>query len=117
MGQEVFSAWLDETLSQELPENIVAFVFNLYDDENDSWSVELVGTGSFDPANEDWAADEVFTNREMPLCWNDGKDWEAVQEDAISWIRDYLSHGQYRQILRDAIALGVGFVDGDIVFL
>lgn len=117
MDKEVFSAWLDETLSQELPENIVAFLFNLYEDEDASWSAELVGTGSFDPTSEDWAGDEVFTNRETPLCWTDDKDWEEVQEDAISWIRDYLSCGQYRRILREAIALGVGFVDGDIVFL
>ncbi len=117
MDYEVFSAWLDETLAQELPEDIVAFHFNLYEDDENTWSVELVGTGSFDPVSEDWAGDEVFTNRETPLCWIAETGWEEVLEDVISRIRTYLSHGQYREILRSTIALGVGFVDGDIVLL
>lgn len=117
MEYEVFSAWLDETLAQELPEDIVAFNFNLYEDDDNTWSVELVGTGSFDPVSEDWAGDEVFTNRETPLCWTSEKSWEDILEDVISQIRTYLSQGQYRDILRSTIALGVGFVDGDIVLL
>ncbi len=48
MNDEVFSAWLDETLAQELPEDIVAFNFNLYEDDEHTWSVELVGFGSFE---------------------------------------------------------------------
>ena len=37
------SKWLDEVLEAEIPDEVVAFGFNLYDDGDCCWSMELVG--------------------------------------------------------------------------
>lgn len=63
------SEWIDNVLKNNIPDNIVAFCFNLYDDGNRTWSMELVGTEQFDLENEDWACCEVtdFGTRQNPL--------------------------------------------------
>ncbi|RGF25674.1 hypothetical protein DW081_17390, partial [Clostridium sp. AF46-9NS] len=59
-----FFEWLDLILKNELNSEIKAINFNLYEDTDNKWSVELVGTFSFDKDNDDWACDEVFTTRD-----------------------------------------------------
>lgn len=61
------SAWLDDVLKQNIPDDVEAFCFNLYDDGNSSWSMELVGTERFDENDFDWPCDEVtdFGTREF----------------------------------------------------
>ena len=55
-----FFEWLDLILKNELNSEIKAINFNLYEDTDNKWSIELVGTFSFDRDNDDWACDEVF---------------------------------------------------------
>mgnify|MGYP003317367532 CR=1 FL=1 len=43
---ETFEKWLNDTLSQTLPANLEAFCFNIYDDGDNTWSVEVVGCSS-----------------------------------------------------------------------
>ena len=50
-----FFEWLDLILKNELNSEIKAINFNLYEDTDNKWSVELVGTFSFDKDNDDWA--------------------------------------------------------------
>ena len=49
-----FFEWLDLILKNELNSEIKAINFNLYEDTDNKWSVELVGTFSFDKDNDDW---------------------------------------------------------------
>ena len=65
-------------MSVTLPDGIEAFCFNIYEDGGNTFSIELIGAGSFDKGNSDWVCDEVFTNRN---------------------------------------AVGVGFVDGELVII
>ena len=51
------SNWIDKVLDQEIPNTVVAFCFNLYEESDGSWAMELVGTERFDPEDEDWACD------------------------------------------------------------
>ena len=39
----------------ELSSEIKAIIFNLYEDTDNKWSIELVGTFSFNTDNDDWA--------------------------------------------------------------
>ena len=45
---ETFEKWLNDTLSQSIPAEVKAFCFNIYDDGDNTWSVEVVGCSSFD---------------------------------------------------------------------
>ena len=114
---EDFEKWIDVSLSEELPSNIEAFCFNLYEEEGDHvYSVEIIGAPSFDD-DCDWACDEVFDNREYPLSWKSDKSFEGVLEEMKSFVKRYLREGKYASLLRSKQAVAIGFVDGDLELL
>ena len=51
--------WIDKVLQQDFPDDVVAVMFNLYEDGDSLYSMEVVGTESFDEEDEDWACDEL----------------------------------------------------------
>ena len=109
-----FSWWLDSILEKPLPDGTVAINFNLYDDGDNHWSIELVATSSFDSEDDDWACDELFATRENPFEWQEDSDFNKVQSFAEEIIRRYLTEGKYKDVLTKYKAIGLGFVDGDI---
>lgn len=111
-----FSKWLDNALLQEIPEEVTAFGFNLYEDEDDHWSVELVGTERFDPEDEEWMCYEItdFGTRESCYTWRESTTWMEIQKKIIAVLTEYLKNGKYADILKSKAGVGIGFVDGDI---
>ncbi|MDI9469563.1 MAG: hypothetical protein QM296_05075 [Bacillota bacterium] len=111
--------WLDELLQQKIPEAVKAFSFNLYDDGNSQWSMELVGTRSFDPADTDWPCDEItdFGSRNRPFVWKRAQNWDRVLEEIISVLKTYLETGNHAAVLKSREGAAVGFVDGDLEIL
>ena len=111
-----FKKWLDKALNKPIPEEVIAFNFNLYEDLNKTWSVELVGTDNFDMDDEDCACDEVsdFDTRSNPLKWRADIDYEKVTETLIPYIERYLEEGNYSSSLKDAKGIGIGFVSGNL---
>ena len=111
--------WLDNILSRDISEDVVAFGFNLYEDEDDQWSVELVGTSRFDVEDEDWCCDEItdFGTREEPFTWEQKATWDEILAEIVSYLKEYLENGKYADVLKDRIGVGVGFVDGNIEIL
>lgn len=108
--------WLNGVLQQDIPENVAAFCFNLYDDGDNAWSMELVGTERFDIDDDDWPCDEVtdFGTREGLLAWEKQTEWEAVFAEICDVLKQYLENGEYANVLKSKEGVGVGFVDGDI---
>lgn len=111
--------WLDSILVQRIPDSVVALNFNLYEDGGNNWSIELVGTESFDLEDEDWCCNEVydFGTRETPLAWNEEKAWNEILDEMQQILRKYLEQGCYSYILKKYQGIGIGFVDGDIEIL
>ena len=109
--------WLDDVMQMTIPNDVVAFCFNLYEDANKSWTIELIGTSSFDATNSDWACDEVFTTRDNPLTWYDNKEWQDVLMGTTKLLKDYLEKGKYGKELKGRQGLAIGFVDGDLTLL
>lgn len=112
-------AWLDTVLSGADFDGVKAVVFNLYEEYEDSWSVECVGCASFDPEDEDWACDEVtdFGTRNNRFTWSRARDWEEAQKQMTSSVSKYLKHGKYADELTELQAVAIGFVDGDLTLL
>ena len=54
-GNKDFFVWLDSILKDELNNDVKAINFNLYEDADNKWSIELVGTFSFNKDDDDWA--------------------------------------------------------------
>lgn len=112
--------WIDNLDLESIPEDVVAFCFNLYDGcDNEHWSMELIGADSYDPEDSDWACGEVcdFESRDPELKWTKHADWEAVLSETASALRAYLEKGKYAAVLKAKTAVAVGFVDGDLEIL
>ena len=114
-----FEEWLDGILSNEneMSDEIVAFCFNLYEDADDYWSVELVGSASFDKDDDDWPCDEVFSTREYPLTWKNKTTLEECLHTIEFHLSEYLQNGKYSKILLSKQGVGYGFVDGDLFLM
>ena len=112
--------WIDRVLKDAtVPADVVAFCFNLYEESEGGWAMELVGTQRFDPEDQDWACDEVtdFGSRENLYSWDAECEWEQALEYMVNALKQYLSCGKYADLLKSGQAVGVGFVDGDIEIL
>ena len=116
---ERLSAWLDEVFSRTAPEGIVSVCFNLYEDGDDSWSMEVVGCSSFDSNDPDWACDEVtdFGTRDEPFEWTDDSIWEKVLSDITKLLYQYIEEGSASGYLNSLDGVAVGFADGDLNIL
>lgn len=110
-------AWINHVLEELLPEEVTAIAFNLYEDGNDQWSIEMVGTTSFDIEDPDWACDEVFDTRDDLQSWVQKADWEEILQETIDKIKKYIETGKYSEKLKAYQGVGVGFVDGDLVIV
>ena len=114
------SNWINDTLKDKvITSDIVAFCFNLYEESDGSWAMELVGTQRFDLEDEDWACDEVtdFGSREDLYNWEMECEWEEALEYMVNELKQYLSNGKNAELLKSKTGVGVGFVDGNIEIL
>ena len=111
-----FYNWLENAL-KKLPSDVEAINFNLYEDNGDKWSVELVGTSTFDENNSDWACSEIYTTRETPYVLREKSDWKAIENLFTTFLLNYLERGKYAHILKECRGIGIGFVDGDLSIL
>lgn len=110
------SEWIDGILSDGVPDEAVAFCFNLYENDEYYWSMELIGAGRFDPEDQDWACDEVtdFNSRESLFTFQAECEWDEALQTMIDILKKYLNDGKYADLLKSRDSVGVGFVDGDI---
>lgn len=112
---EVFE-WLDGVLAQGVSNDVIAFCFNLYDEGDSNWFMEVVGTERFDIEDSDWPCDEItdLGTRKKPFAWNSSAGWEKVLEEMMSILSEYISNGKHANVLKSGSGVGVGFVDGDV---
>ncbi len=113
------SEWIDGVLSANVPDEAVAFCFNLYENDEYYWSMDLVGAGRFDPEDQDWACDEVtdFDSRASLFTWQTECEWDEALQMMTDLLKKYLNEGKYADLLKSKNGVGVGFVDGDIEIL
>ena len=112
-----FFNWLDAALCKELPGNVEAINFNLYEDGGDKWSAELAGTSTCDESSADRACTEVYSTRDMPCVLMKESDWKTVESLFVFLLKKYLDGGKYASALKKYRAVGVDFVDGDLHIL
>lgn len=111
--------WLNGILEQEIPPSVVGLSFNLYEDGEYNWTMELVGTESFDLEDNDWCCEEIFDfgTRAVPLSWKEKKAWNEILDKMKKNIKKYLDKGKYSYVLKKYQGVGIGFVDGDVEIL
>ena len=111
--------WINRLLKKNIPDNVIAFCFNLYEESDGSWEMELVGTDYFDLEDEDWGCYEVhdFGSREKSFNWKMECDWEEALAYIVNELNQYLANGKYANLLKASKGVGVGFVDGSLEIL
>lgn len=111
-----FEKWINNSFAEIIPKEVVALNFNIYEDSNAKWSLEVVGTSSFDEEDDDWACDEItdFNTRETPFYWVEETVWIEVLSEIKGLIQKYLENGKYSEKMKRTNGIGCGFVDGDI---
>ena len=116
---DLLENWLNAVFKNEPLDGVSALAFNLYGDEKDRWSLDVVGTSSFDEDDTDWACDEIttFRTREKPFAWEESAEWETVFAETTALLRNYLATGKYADKLKRVDGIGAGFVDGDLELL
>lgn len=106
--------WIDTSLSVKLPDEINCFCFNIYEDADNAYSLELVGYTSFDKNDENWDTEEIVINRDHPLRWNTSVSPDGILTEIRYLIREHLPKGKYGSLLCSKEAILLGFVDGDV---
>ncbi|MBE7070610.1 MAG: hypothetical protein E7386_08935 [Ruminococcaceae bacterium] len=116
---EKLSVWLDGVFDRSIPEEVVSVCFNLYEDGENSWSMEVVGCSSFDSEDPDWACDEVtdLDTRDEPFTWTEEAIWEKVLSDVTKLLYRYIQEGNASGFLNSLDGVAVGFADGDLNIL
>ncbi|MEP7349149.1 MAG: hypothetical protein ABI668_04255 [Sphingorhabdus sp.] len=122
--QDNYTDWLADAFKNGVPDGVVAFTFNLYEQPKHEapFGVELVGAGSFDPDGRDWAGDEVWEpaqgrNYDIPIVVS-GKTWEKCLESMKRLLGRVMSDETPVALrLRSTKGVGVGFVDGEMFVL
>lgn len=119
---EEFAKWLDRLLdNNKMPENTAAFNFNLYEEEDEVYGIQLIASDEFSEEDEDWACSEIWSSEEdiFYIDHSDEKnaDRKLGQNFICGLITDYLAKGADAKLLLSSKAVGCGFVDGDIELL
>jgi|GEM_PF-2432830 len=78
--------WLNKVLPKRLPKKVVGLAFNLTGDAEYGYELNLVGTPSYDPADTDWACDDVWSTKGCQFELPEG-NWETTLERVISLLR------------------------------
>ena len=110
-----FYSWANKNLAVA---NAHAYCFNLIENSG-TYSIELIGTNSFDSQNEDWACDECFEASPRSLEIGGGFDsWEACLWSMYDFLESYINSKEIgANILGKSKGVGVGFVDGNLEIL
>ena len=108
-----FQTWLEKQLEKPIPTEVVAFNFNLYEEDETEFDVQIVGCPSYDADDSDWACNDIFSSEE-DLFHFTATDWETALEDFQAILENYLASG-VKNALTDSKYIAMGFVDGDLI--
>lgn len=112
-----FINWAEKELSSVNLEDIVALKFNISESGKSQWLINIVGTASFDEVDEDWACDEIFTDRNHPYIWLEENGREKILNEVIGWVCCLTERKMVAELMDYIQGIGVGFVDGHIAII
>ena len=109
-----FKTWLEKQLSGQIPSDVVAFNFNLYEsDLENQFDAQLIGCKKYDLQNDDWACFPDYSSGE-DLYHFSADGWEEALEFFIMLVKEYLKSCGTHSKLKTAEYISAGFVDGDL---
>ena len=114
---EKFEDWLNSVCEEEKDFPGEAINFNIYENEDSCWSVQLITADDYDEEDDDWCCEEAFSTEDNQFIWKQECNWEEIQDLVVDMIERYLQQGRYRDFLKKYVAITAGFVDGDLILI
>lgn len=128
MNEEIYKAfeeWLNNIMKDNMPDNVQAYNFNIYDETDESgkdlqtYGVQLIASNTFDEEDGgEWACNEIYSSEENIFCIDHSDEENADSKRGLefisSLIKKYLDEGFYKDKFKQVKAVGAGFIDGDI---
>lgn len=115
-----FHAWLSQVAPRASIPTVIAYNFNLAE-TIDAFEVELVGSSWYNPIDSDWVCEETWTSRPsqyVALYAETGRDWEPFLKWVVTSVHEFVSGASPgSETLRQAQAVAVGFVDGNLTLV
>ncbi len=112
-----FASWLTTHVTGDIPAEVVAFNFNLYEGIREGeYQVQLVGCASYDSDDDDWACDTRYSTGEDLYTFTSG-DWGQALRDFLNMAEAYIAEAPADNRLVLANYVTAGFVDGDLVVI
>jgi hypothetical protein len=119
--EKEFEKWLLESLQSDIPPEIKAFSFNLFEpfgEEEIEFGIELIGANTFDENNPDWACNKIWEpiNRQLSIPTSySSSDFEICLDKMKALIKIVLKSNKHiSDKLQQCEATAIGFVDGDL---
>jgi hypothetical protein len=115
-----FIFWATEAIPASAPAGVLAYNFNIAQSFN-GFELEVVGSSYFDRGNSDWACEEAWTSRPHKYVVSyaeAGREWEPFLAWAAAAVCKFIESGlPGTDTLKQAHAVTVGFVDGELVIV
>ncbi len=116
-----FEKWLSKLLENDMPDNTAAYNFNIYEEEDETYGVQLIASDEFSEDDDDWACSEIWSSEEEIFYIDHSDEKDADRERGLEFISqlisDYLEKGEKADKLKAVKAVGAGFVDGELKIL
>ena len=104
--------WLNSCLGDFCADSSKGLYFQLTEGGEAGYTIYLNCTCGF--GYDDWACDVDSTVSEIFIETNGEQEWENILNSSIAALKKYMKSGEYKDILKMAAGVGIGFADGDI---
>ena len=113
MNNEKFEKWLAPYLAKG--KGYIAYNFNLYefDDEKNAFGAELVAATSYDPDDDDWACDTVYSSGD-DLFEFSAENWQTAQIEFLTWVAAFIAENGTTPFGDKVEFITAGFIDGNL---
>lgn len=112
-----FANWIDEEVAKCDLHKVIAFNFNLSENDIDKWSVTLIGTRVYRENDSDWIQSVSFNTYDNPYIIEYNGNHEVVSDMFIKAILKYIENGTLREKLKSRAAIGISYLDKDVKIL
>ena len=104
-------AWLKPHLKNGA--GYIAYNFNLYELEKDYFGAELVASKAYDPDDDDWACETVFSSGDELFEYS-SDNWQTAQIEFLAWVSAFLAEEGVSVFGDQVEFITAGFIDGKL---
>ena len=81
-----FEKWLNSLLENDMPENTAAYNFNIYEEDDETYGVQLIASDEFSEEDDDWACSEIWSSEEDIFYIDHSDEKDADRERGLEFI-------------------------------